>query len=86
MNESNCLECGRPAQVEVAGEGYLRPLCWACTGLAHDGHDGYWLPGKYPCLLCGAVAMLQVTPSDGITRPICEECAGVQEYTIKGEE
>lgn len=81
-----CMECGLPAQVEVAGEGCPRLLCWVCAGVAHDGSNGYWLPGKYPCRFCGAVATLQVTSGDGITRPMCEGCAGVQEYTIEGEE
>ena len=75
-----CMECGLPAQVEVAGEGCPRLLCWVCAGVAHDGSDGYWLPGKYLCRFCGTVATLQVTAGDGITRPMCEGCAGVSEW------
>ena len=67
-----CSECGSPAQVEVAGEGHLRPLCWACSGCG----ERYWLPDRHDCFRCGKPASAQETLGDGLTRPLCPWCAG----------
>lgn len=70
-----CAECGRPAEVEVAGEGHLRPLCWECSGCEAT----YWLPDRHRCYRCGKAASAQETGRDGLTRPYCLGCAGVYE-------
>ena len=75
-----CLECGRPAEVEVAPKGQLRQLyCWEHSGCK----ERYWLPDRWACFQCGKAASAQATHGDGLTRPLCPWCAGVEDV---GEE